>query len=60
MNKKKILSLIMALVMLVGVFSPLTALAAEEKVTKTVTLHKLMMTKDELKAWDSDAIEKAG
>lgn len=29
MNKKKILSLIMALVMLVGVFSPLTALAAE-------------------------------
>lgn len=60
MNKKKILSLIMALVMLVGVFSPLTALAAEEEVTKTVTLHKLMMTKEELKAWDSDAIEKAG
>lgn len=30
MNKKKILSLIMALVMLVGVFSPLTALAADE------------------------------
>lgn len=34
MNKKKILSLIMALVMLVGVFSPLTALAAGEKVKK--------------------------
>ena len=34
MNKKKILSLIMALVMLVGVFSPLTALAAEGKLTK--------------------------
>lgn len=30
MNKKKILSLIMALVMLVGVFSPLSALAAED------------------------------
>lgn len=30
MNKKKILSLIMALVMLVGVFSPLTALAADQ------------------------------
>ena len=65
MNKKKILSLIMALVMLVGVFSPLTALAEGEStdpnaVTKTVTLHKLMMTKDELKAWDSEAIEKAG
>lgn len=29
MNKKKIMSLIMALVMLVGVFSPLTALAAD-------------------------------
>lgn len=60
MNKKKILSLIMALVMLVGVFSPLTALAAEEKVTNKVTLHKLMMTKDELKAWDSKAIEEKG
>lgn len=33
MNKKKILSLIMALVMLVGVFSPLTALAANDAVT---------------------------
>lgn len=41
MNKKKILSLIMALVMLVGVFSPLTALAAEEK-TESVTVHKLL------------------
>ncbi|MDU1582351.1 MAG: pilin N-terminal domain-containing protein [Peptoniphilus harei] len=44
MNKKKILSLIMALVMLVGVFSPLTALAAEET-TNTVTLHKILMDK---------------
>ena len=44
MNKKKIMSLIMALVMLVGVFSPLTALAAEET-TKTVTLHKILMDK---------------
>lgn len=64
MNKKKILSLIMALVMLVGVFSPLTALAAEgdakkvqpagtlteaEKLTKTVTLHKMLMTKEDIK-----------
>lgn len=32
MNKKKILSLIMALVMIVGVFSPLTALAANDAV----------------------------
>ena len=36
MNKKKFLSLIMALVMLVGVFSPLTALAAEGDVTAPV------------------------
>ena len=67
MNKKKILSLIMALVMLVGVFSPLTTLAADgtvskekDAVTNTVTLHKLMMTKEELKAWKSEEIEKAG
>lgn len=44
MNKKKILSLIMALVMLVGVFSPLTALAAGEK-TEGVTVHKLLAKK---------------
>ena len=50
MNKKKIMSLIMALVMLVGVFSPLTALAAEET-TKTVTLHKILMDKDTFKAF---------
>ena len=46
MNKKKIMSLIMALVMLVGVFSPLTALAAGEtkleQTTKKVTVHKLI------------------
>ena len=62
MNKKKILSLIMALVMLVGVFSPLSALAADEKneVTEKVTLHKLVMSKDDLKAWDSDKIQEAG
>ena len=60
MNKKKILSLIMALVMLVGVFSPLSALAAEVTTTEKVTLHKLIMTKDELSKWDSDALEKAG
>ena len=64
MNKKKILSLIMALVMLVGVFSPLSALAAEpEKVTKTVTLHKLVMSKEELGKWNkafSDDLEKKG
>lgn len=44
---------------MVGVFTPLIASAADET-TESVTLHKLMMTKDELKAWDSESIEKAG
>ena len=53
MNKKKILSLIMALVMLVGVFSPLTALAAGESTdpnakTTAVVLHKILQTKANL------------
>lgn len=43
MNKKKILSLIMALVMLVGVFSPLSALAAG-KVTKDQVEGKIEST----------------
>ena len=53
MNKKKILSLIMALVMLVGVFSPLTALAAgdEDKETNSVTLHKIVMDKETFNAF---------
>lgn len=64
MNKKKILSLIMALVMIVGVFSPLTAFADSKQnpgdpdgistkpdaVTDTVTLHKMLMTKENVKA----------
>ena len=82
MNKKKILSLIMALVMIVGVFSPLTALAnngnipeepvpegkgwlakdytsdeitanistKKEAKTLTVDLHKMLMTKENIKA----------
>ena len=55
MNKKKILSLIMALVMLVGVFSPLTAFAdskndAADETTETVTLHKMLMDKGNLNA----------
>ena len=59
MNKKKILSLIMALVMLVGVFSPLTALAAEE-VTNTVTVHKILMDKDSFGAFTAGTTGKDG
>ena len=45
MNKKKILSLIMALVMLVGVFSPLTALAAEGDAIGTFNKEDISKTK---------------
>ncbi|MDU3009838.1 MAG: pilin N-terminal domain-containing protein [Peptoniphilus harei] len=43
MNKKKILSLIMALVMLVGVFSPLSALAETTVTGTNLTIHKLKL-----------------
>lgn len=52
MNKKKILSLIMALVMLVGVFSPLTAFADQTVHETTVKIHKILMDKEELNKTD--------
>lgn len=52
MNKKKILSLIMALVMIVGVFSPLTAFADQTVHETTVKIHKILMDKDELNKTD--------
>ena len=68
MNKKKILSLIMALVMLVGVFSPLTAFAdntsepAKPDAThKTkVNIHKVLMDKDAYKGWPEKGKEHDG
>lgn len=61
MNKKfKFLTVLLALVMTIGVFAPLGARAAEATETKTVTLHKLLMTKDELAAWNSDEVEENG
>lgn len=60
-RKNTLWSLVLALVMVLGFIAPLGALAASDaKETKTVTLHKLMMTKEKLQAWDSEAIEKAG
>lgn len=63
-RKNTLWSLVLALVMVLGVIAPLGALAASDASdateTKTVTLHKLMMTKDKLKAWDSKKIEEAG
>ena len=50
--------MLLALVMVLGVAAPV--FAAEGDTTESVTLHKLLMTKDELGAWDSDAIEKKG
>ena len=58
---KKLLSMLLALVMVLGVASPVfAAVAEEEETTNSVTLHKLLMTKEELGAWDSNAIEKKG
>ena len=54
------MSLFLALVMLVGVALPSVAMAEETAAKKTekVTLHKLLMTKAELAAWDSGKVEK--
>lgn len=61
MNKKfKFLTVLLALVMTLSAFAPFSARAEEVKETKTVTLHKLLMTKAELDAWDSDEVEKNG
>lgn len=61
MNKKfKFLTVLLALVMTLSAFAPFSARAEEEKVTKTVTLHKLVMSKEDLGKWDSEAIEKKG
>lgn len=56
MNKKKILSLIMALVMIVGLFSPLTAMADSTTTNTTnLTIHKLKMKDfDGISAKDHD------
>lgn len=57
MKTKKIFSLLLALVMMVGVFAPSVALATgvstePDAVTKTVILHKLMLEKNELAGWE--------
>ena len=59
---KKLLSMLLAFVMVFAVAAPVFASMAEddEETTNSVTLHKLLMTKEELGAWDSDAIEEKG
>lgn len=60
--KNKLFSIFTALAMVLGILvSPFTsAHAAEATETKTVTLHKLVMSKQNLTDWDSDALEKKG
>lgn len=55
---KKLVAAAMALAMLVGTAAP--AMAAEGQKTEHVTVHKLLMSKAELGAWDSDALEAKG
>lgn len=58
---KKLLSIFLALAMAVGVLMPsLSKASAEEQGTKKVTVHKLLMTEDELKGWDPAEIQKKG
>lgn len=55
---KKLVAAAMALAMIVGTAAP--AMAAEVQKTEHVTVHKLLMSKAELGAWDSDALEAKG
>ena len=61
--KKRFLSLIIALAMMVGVFTPLLSSAAEAKETESVTVHKILLTKAALdkhdvnKKYDGNAIK---
>ena len=51
-RKNTIWSLVLALVMVLGVFAPLSTLAAEDEKTETVTIHKILMDKEKLKTFD--------
>lgn len=56
MNKKfKFLTVLLALVMTLGAFAPFSAVkAAEATETKSVTIHKILLTKDALEKHDKD------
>ena len=63
--KHKILSFLTAFAMVFGIIAApfVNASAADEakdEVTEKVTLHKLIMNKDDLQAWDSDKIQEDG
>lgn len=50
----------LAIIMLFAVIVPSVSHAVENQGTKKVTLHKLLLTKQELADWKSDEIEKKG
>lgn len=51
-RKNTIWSLVLALVMVLGVFAPLSTLAAGDEKTETLTIHKILMDKDKLKTFN--------
>lgn len=55
--KKRFLSLIIALAMMVGVFTPLLSSADDEQGTTSVVVHKMLMTKKQL---DEHDVNKEG
>lgn len=55
MNKKfKFLTVLLALVMTIGAFAPFSARAEEATETESVTIHKILLTKEALDAHDKD------
>lgn len=55
MNKKfKFLTVLLALVMTLSAFAPFSARAEEAKETESVTIHKILLTKEALDAHDKD------
>lgn len=67
LKKKRVVAFLLALVMLLGLAMPTSAMAdgedkatEPENTTKTVTLHKLLMSKEDLAKWDSDKVEEKG
>ena len=58
--KKRFLSLILVLAMMVGVFTPLLTSAADDEKTETVTVHKILMDKTSFNAFDVGTTGKDG
>ena len=61
-RKNTLWSLVLALVMVLGVFAPLSALAAQptEKVTKHVTIHKILMDETAFKGFTAGTTGQDG